>query len=47
MKGNHVLWTSVTRSLRIDGVATSIRLENFFWNVLEEISFREEMTVNK
>ncbi|ENJ8200993.1 ribbon-helix-helix domain-containing protein [Vibrio cholerae] len=47
VKGNHVLWTSVTRSLRIDGVATSIRLENFFWNVLEEISFREEMTVNK
>ncbi|HBB9944263.1 ribbon-helix-helix domain-containing protein [Vibrio parahaemolyticus] len=47
VKGNQTLWSSVTRSLRIDGVATSIRLENFFWNTLEEISHRENMTVNK
>ena len=31
------LWASHTRSLRIDGVVTSIRLENFFWKILEEI----------
>ena len=27
-------WISRTKSLRIDGVATSIRMENFFWAVL-------------
>ncbi|EMS7707485.1 ribbon-helix-helix domain-containing protein, partial [Vibrio cholerae] len=47
VRGNQALWSSVTRSLRIDGVVTSIRLENFFWNTLEEISHREQMTVNK
>ncbi|MBA2080619.1 ribbon-helix-helix domain-containing protein [Aeromonas veronii] len=47
VNGNQVLWHSTTRSLRIDGVTTSIRLENFFWNVLEEISFRENLTVSK
>ncbi|EKP0318978.1 ribbon-helix-helix domain-containing protein [Aeromonas veronii] len=47
VKGNQLLWNSTTRSLRIDGVTTSIRLENFFWNVLEEISFRENLTVSK
>ncbi|CAJ1846359.1 TPA: ribbon-helix-helix domain-containing protein [Aeromonas veronii] len=47
VNGNQILWNSTTRSLRIDGVTTSIRLENFFWNVLEEISFRENLTVNK
>ena len=47
VKGNQSLWNSTTRSLRIDGVTASIRLENFFWNVLEEISFRENLTVSK
>jgi len=32
------LWQNVTRSLRIDGMVTSIRLENFFWFTLEEIA---------
>ena len=31
----------VTRSLRIDGFSTSIRLENAFWDVLEQIAFSE------
>lgn len=47
VNGNQVLWSSRTRSLRIDGVMTSIRLEIFFWNTLEEISFREKLSVNK
>ena len=38
------LWASHTRSLRIDGVVTSIRLENLFWKILEEIGFRDDMT---
>lgn len=41
------MWKSRTKSLRIDGVVTSIRLENFFWDTLEEIAFRDEMTVNQ
>jgi predicted DNA-binding ribbon-helix-helix protein len=40
-------WLSRTKSLRIEGVVTSIRLENFFWDVLAEIGFRDEMTVNQ
>lgn len=41
------LWTCKTKSLRIQGVVTSIRLEVFFWNILEELSFRDQMTVNQ
>ncbi len=38
------LWDSSTRSLRMDGMVTSVRLENFFWNILEEIALRDDMT---
>ena len=41
------LWRSKTKSLRIQGVVTSIRLEVFFWDILEELSFRDHMTVNQ
>lgn len=41
------LWAYRTKSLRIDGVVTSIRLEKFFWDILEELSFRDQMTVNQ
>ncbi len=40
-------WNQRTKSLRIDGVATSIRLEAFFWTTLEEIGARDELTVNQ
>ncbi|MBD8876339.1 ribbon-helix-helix domain-containing protein [Roseibium polysiphoniae] len=39
------LWASSTRSLRIDGMVTSVRLETFFWTTLEEIATRDGMTV--
>lgn len=41
------LWRSRTKSLRIDGVATSIRIEDFFWQTLDEIACRDDMTVNQ
>ncbi|MDT6938793.1 ribbon-helix-helix domain-containing protein [Brucella pseudogrignonensis] len=41
------LWQSVTRSLRIDGVVTSVRLENFFWSALEDIAARDDMSVSR
>ncbi|QNQ62722.1 ribbon-helix-helix domain-containing protein [Brucella sp. 6810] len=40
------LWQSVTRSLRIDGAVTSVRLENFFWWALEDIAARDNLTVS-
>jgi len=41
------LWQSITRSLRIEGVVTSVRLENFFWWTLEDIAARDDLTVNR
>lgn len=41
------LWASRTKSLRIDGVATSIRMEAFFWHTLEEIAERDGLSVNQ
>ncbi len=47
IKADSSLWSSKTKSLRIQGVVTSIRLEIFFWDILEELSFRDQMTVNQ
>ena len=42
-----ILYESRTRSLRIHGVITTVRLENLFWDVLQEISARENMTTSQ
>lgn len=39
------LYASRTRSIRLGGVATSLRLENLFWEVLEEIGRRDGLSV--
>lgn len=39
------LWESRSRSVRLDGVVTTIRIENFFWSALEEIATRDGMSV--
>ncbi|KOF53456.1 MULTISPECIES: ribbon-helix-helix domain-containing protein [unclassified Achromobacter] len=36
-----------TRSLRLHGAATSVRLEKLFWQVLEEIAARDGMRVSQ
>ena len=36
-----------SRSLRLHGVATSVRLERLFWSVLEEIAARDGMRVTQ
>ncbi|QXX74421.1 ribbon-helix-helix domain-containing protein [Methylovirgula sp. HY1] len=41
------LYATCSRSLRLHGVSTSVRLENAFWSVLEEIGQRDGMTVNQ
>src|SRR5277367_2036744 len=33
-----------TRSIRLNGQSTSIRLEKIFWEILEDISEREHMS---
>jgi predicted DNA-binding ribbon-helix-helix protein len=40
-------YDTTTRSLRLHGVVTSIRLENLFWRVLGEIGQRDGMNVNQ
>lgn len=39
------LWESHTRSIRMDGMVTSVRLENMFWAVLEEIAAKDDLNV--
>lgn len=38
-------YTSETRSIRLSGHSTSIRLEAAFWAVLEDIAAREAMSL--
>ena len=36
-----------TRSMRIRGVVTSIRLENLCWDILARIASKDQMTTNQ
>lgn len=38
------LYESTSRSIRIQGVVTSIRLENEFWEMLDKMAAREHLT---
>jgi predicted DNA-binding ribbon-helix-helix protein len=39
------LWLSSTRSLRIDGMVTSIRMEDYFWTTLAKIAQRDDLNI--
>lgn len=41
-----ILYESRTRTVRIRGVSTSIRLENFIWDILSQMAREEGMTTN-
>ena len=41
------LWQSSTRSVRIEGLATSVRLETFFWDILSDIARRDSLTLGQ
>lgn len=43
IQANPELWCSATYSLRIDGMVTSVRMERYFWLILEEIARRDGM----
>jgi predicted DNA-binding ribbon-helix-helix protein len=45
ISANPHLYESRARSVRLHGVATSIKLENLFWQVLGEIAQRDGMGV--
>ncbi len=45
VRANPQSYEATTRSVRLHGVVTSIRLENLFWDTLEEIGLRDGMTV--
>ena len=40
-------YESRTRAVRLHGVSTSIRLENLFWDILDEIAERDGMSVGQ
>jgi predicted DNA-binding ribbon-helix-helix protein len=42
-----ILYESRTRSVRIHGVVTTLRLENMFWQVIQEIANNEHMTTSQ
>ena len=35
-------YESRTRAVRLHGVSTSIRLENLFWDILDELAARDK-----
>ncbi|MEL0635394.1 MULTISPECIES: ribbon-helix-helix domain-containing protein [Marinomonas] len=41
------LWSSTTHSLRMDGMVTSVRLENAYWRLLTEIGARDGLSVTQ
>jgi predicted DNA-binding ribbon-helix-helix protein len=47
VKADPILYESRSRSLRIGGVVTTLRLENQFWAILTEMAEREGMTTNQ
>ncbi|RQO60562.1 aryl-sulfate sulfotransferase [Paucibacter sp. KBW04] len=47
ISANPESYESRTRSVRLHGVITSIRLENLHWEVLEEIGRRDGMSVTQ
>jgi predicted DNA-binding ribbon-helix-helix protein len=47
VKADPALYQAKARSLRLHGVVTSIRLEQLFWQVLQEVAERDGMSTNQ
>jgi predicted DNA-binding ribbon-helix-helix protein len=45
VRANPQSYEATTRSIRLHGVVTSVRLENLFWDTLEEIGQRDGLSV--
>lgn len=46
VKADPIAYESRSRSVRIHGVVTSIRLETLFWDILARMAEREQVTTN-
>jgi len=47
VKADPILYESRSRSLRIGGVVTTLRLENQFWDILTQIAAADGMATNQ
>ncbi|HIE1843226.1 ribbon-helix-helix domain-containing protein [Pseudomonas aeruginosa] len=47
VKADPILYESRSRSLRVHGVITTLRLENQFWDILSEMAAGEGQTTNQ
>lgn len=47
VKADPMLYESRSRSIRLHGVVTSIRLENLYWQALNEIGARDHMSTSQ
>jgi predicted DNA-binding ribbon-helix-helix protein len=47
VKADPILYESRSRSLRIHGCVTKIRLENLFWDILAELAASDGYTTNQ
>jgi predicted DNA-binding ribbon-helix-helix protein len=47
VKADPIHYELRTRSIRIHGVVTSIRLENMSWDVLAKIALKDGLTTNQ
>ncbi|HTD03923.1 ribbon-helix-helix domain-containing protein [Undibacterium sp.] len=47
VKADPALYQSRARSIRLHGAVTSVRLENLFWQVLQEVAERDGMNTNQ
>lgn len=47
VQADPIQYESRTRSIRINNVLTTIRLENLFWDVLGEMANREDKSTNQ
>ncbi|MBS9475835.1 ribbon-helix-helix domain-containing protein [Ancylobacter radicis] len=41
------LWQTRLKSVRLSGFSTSVRLENLYWQVLDEVAERDGMSVSQ
>lgn len=41
------IYRTITRSVRLNGFSTSIRLEALFWNVLDQIAKQQSMSTGR
>lgn len=46
VKADPILYESRSRSVRIHGVLTSLRLENMMWDTLAQIAIEDDRTTN-